>query len=432
MSGSGRWRHPRTQLTLRGRAFAAAGLSVLVCGLALGQRDLVRLSVLVLALAVLAWPVTALLPARLRVRRQVSPARVQPGHTVTVRLEIARWGNGLRDIGGSGPWLARDRTVPPLSPAPPFSIGRLARGGTRAVTYSIRTQARGRWLVGPLDAGLADPFRMVVSTRTFGDADELIVYPQVIDLDAEVGTTHAMGVGEASVGMTAAAGEHDLSVREYRHGDELRRVHWRSSARHGELMVRTDEQPLHRRASIVVDLRAGAHAGRGLTSSLEWALSAAASACVHLAGLDYRVRLALPGGDVTGLDEQLLALASAQAGGPDALADAVRHTDLGHRGDQGAVLAFLGEVSGAALDTLAGLGHLAQRSTAWCLDTGQWGSGRRAGAGADFARTLTTLESYGWLTVPVGYHVSVAQAWRDAVTRAGGRTMGATAAGSGA
>ena len=59
-------------------------------------------------------------------------------------------------------------------------------------------------------------------------------------------------------------------------------MHWRSTARHDELMVRLEERPWRGGVTVLLDRRAGAHRGHGPTASLEWAVSFAASACVHL------------------------------------------------------------------------------------------------------------------------------------------------------
>ena len=83
--------------------------------------------------------------------------------------------------------------------------------------------------------------------------------------------------------MTAAAGDDDVIPRAYRDGDELRRVHWRSTARYGELMVRREEQRWQDRAVLILDSRRSAHIGSGPSSSFEFAVSAAASIGVHLA-----------------------------------------------------------------------------------------------------------------------------------------------------
>ena len=79
-------------------------------------------------------------------------------------------------------------------------------------------------------------------------------------------------------------GQDDALVREYRQGDDVRRIHWRSTARWGDLMVRREEQAWDPSASIMLDSRVGAHAGRGMHNSLEWAISAAASIAHPLPG----------------------------------------------------------------------------------------------------------------------------------------------------
>ncbi|WP_372430360.1 DUF58 domain-containing protein [Janibacter melonis] len=71
-------------------------------------------------------------------------------------------------------------------------------------------------------------------------------------------------------------------MREYRSGDELRRIHWPSTARTGQMMVRQDEQPGRRRALVLLDNRASSHAGTGGGGSLEWSVSATASVATHL------------------------------------------------------------------------------------------------------------------------------------------------------
>ena len=90
-------------------------------------------------------------------------------------------------------------------------------------------------------------------------------------------------------------------MRAYRDGDDMRRVHWRATAHHGELMVRREEQPWQSRATLLLDTRTGAHAGQDPDSSLEYAVSAAASIGVHLADRGYAVRLVTDeGGAVSG------------------------------------------------------------------------------------------------------------------------------------
>ena len=96
----------------------------------------------------------------------------------------------------------------------------------------------------------------------------------------------------------AAAGDDDVAPREYRHGDDLRRVHWRSTARHGELMVRREEQQWQSRGALLLDTRRYAHRGEGPRSSFEVAVSAAASIGVQLGREGLGLRLVTDQGEV--------------------------------------------------------------------------------------------------------------------------------------
>ncbi|MEJ1229582.1 MAG: DUF58 domain-containing protein [Galbitalea sp.] len=84
-------------------------------------------------------------------------------------------------------------------------------------------------------------------------------------------------------------------TREYRTGDALRRVHWRASARHGELMVRQEEQRSYPEARIILDTRTDGYGGTissfefhdsGFTW-FEWAITMVASIGVHLHPLGF-------------------------------------------------------------------------------------------------------------------------------------------------
>jgi uncharacterized protein (DUF58 family) len=103
-------------------------------------------------------------------------------------------------------------------------------------------------------------------------------------------TSHSVGSG----------GSDDASVRGYRYGDDLRKVHWRSTARTGALMVRQEERPWHGQTLLLVDTRTHAYPvgsnaadepSDETSDAFEWSLSAAASICAHLAERGRRVSL---------------------------------------------------------------------------------------------------------------------------------------------
>jgi uncharacterized protein (DUF58 family) len=270
-------------LTTRGTSFLAAGVAAAVAGLFLGERSLLSVGALLIALPLLAALGTGRARYRLSCQRSVSPPRVPPGHTarVTLRLEnISRFTSGLL--------LAEDTVPLALGARPRYVLDGIERGGVRVLSYPLRSDLRGKFEIGPLEVRIADAFGLVELGRSFTARSAFIVTPKVVPLDRAVVSGNWLGEGDGRTRTAAAAGEDDVVPRAYRDGDELRRVHWRSTARYGTLMVRREEQRWKNRTALLLDTRRIAHSGTGASSSFEFAVSAAASIGVHLAreGLD--------------------------------------------------------------------------------------------------------------------------------------------------
>ena len=132
-------------------------------------------------------------------------------------------------------------------------------GGTTALGYRVHGDRRGRHLLGPLRLRLVDPFGLVERSAVGTDTAVLLVVPRVRPLGAEGPAGGQGGGGEGSRRTIAVHGEDDVSTREYRYGDDLRKVHWRATARTGELMVRLEERPWRAQATLLLDTRARAH-----------------------------------------------------------------------------------------------------------------------------------------------------------------------------
>src|ERR1022692_629369 len=265
--------------TVRGASFLAAGIVGILAGLILGSDAMISVGVMLVCL-----PVFSALTARraryqLRCERHIIPPRVAPGHParVAVKLEnVSRISTGL---------LLAEETIPySLGARPRYVLNGIERGGAREVSYQLRSDLRGKFVVGPMRVRIADVFGLVELTANFATQNTLTVTPKIVPLTSASVTGSWSSDGEGRTRMTAAAGDDDVIPRAYRDGDELRRVHWRSTARYGELMVRREEQRLQDRAVVILDSRRSAHVGTGPSSSFEFAVSAAASVGVHLAG----------------------------------------------------------------------------------------------------------------------------------------------------
>ena len=213
----------------------------------------------------------------LRSARSVSPTRIPAGTEAVVELAVHNRTDQRSPIVGLRDRFDGGRSSIALAVAP------LEPGETVRTSYRVAAPARGIFEVGPLEIELADPFGLVAVARPGAEASPLIVHPRLVDLAVP---TRSAGV-EIDAGDTWATsrstGGELASVREYRTGDDLRRVHWASTARLGELMVRQDEAPVDGQLTVALDLRQEAWADGGL----ETALSAAGS--MLLAALQQQV-----------------------------------------------------------------------------------------------------------------------------------------------
>ncbi|MEQ6903715.1 DUF58 domain-containing protein [Nocardioides sp. YIM 152588] len=392
-------------LTLRGRAFIAAGLTALACAILLGQSALTRIAVLLVVLPLLAALAVSRRRYGVEVHRDLTPRLVTAGQTATVTLQLSNAGRR----GGAGALLVEDRLPYALGPGPHFALQGLGRRWERAVSYQVRTDLRGQFEIGPLVTRATDPFGMVEVRRTHAGTLALTVTPRTLPLPTIGLTGGWSGSGEHRPQAFAAGSAEDVSVREYRRGDELRRVHWRSSARMGDLMVRREEQPWEARATVFLDNRLHAHHGQGTASTFEAAVTAAASVAVHLDQHGYTVRLVTAPGIGTGPGDPLTAVLEHLA-----LVQVTQQPriDLSWCGEQnhgGLLVAVLGGLSAGDVPALRRLRHDAATALAIELDLAAW-----AGAGATGATDeAPRAAGLGWRSVSIGPHDRLDAAWRD-------------------
>ena len=407
-------------LTTRGRSFLAAGVAAMACALVLQQRDLLRVGLFLVALPLVAAAVVTSTRYRLSCDRRLEPRRVQSGEVAEAVLQlhnVSRLPTGVLLMEDTLPYLLGGR--------PRFVLDRVPPGARREVRYPISSDVRGRFSIGPLSVRLTDPFGLCELTRSFTTVDDLVVTPVVSALPAvRLGGDWAGG-GDSSARSVAAAGDDDAATREYRHGDDLRKVHWRSTAHAGELMVRREEQPWQSRATVLLDTRARAHRGEGPGSSLEWAVSAAASIGVHLLGSGLSLRLVddtgldpVVGG---GLDEGLLLdrLAEITASPNATVLNALSAL---RRGEGGVVVAVLGAMAAEEAEQVARLRTGSTSCVAVLIDTASWAGGSprgRAAAQADYDSSAALLVAYGWRVLRVAHGTTLAAVWPEASIRPG-------------
>lgn len=273
-------------MTKGGWAALVTGALVLAVGLWLQWSAFDLVGVGLLALVLLAVLVVVR-PSPLQIDRAIQPPRVPKGSPAIAVLTFAN--RGRRTVGvtvANQPFGdARVRTV----------IPRLRRGERGLRTYRLPTRQRGIFDVGPVEVTRRDPFELCRSSRRYGDIERIWVYPRVLDLrPLPTGQRRHLEGPSSDTSPQGNITFHRL--RDYVMGDDLRLVHWRSSARTGKLVVKHNVDTSQPYSVVLLDLRPG----RYTAESFEAAVDVAASVLVVSSANKAPVELRLTDGTAIG------------------------------------------------------------------------------------------------------------------------------------
>ncbi|WP_040385255.1 DUF58 domain-containing protein [Demetria terragena] len=415
-----RSRRPHT-LTTRGRAMFACGVVLLLAGILLGFRDITRIGVLLLLLPIVARLVARSRSPRLAVDRAITPTNVQAGESAEVSVEFTNVGERSTTL-----YSAEEQVSPALGESPRFLLPRLRPQHRRRITYSVTCQRRGRHHLGPVALRQEDPFGLTRIELTVRSLGEIVVRPHVEPLGQGQPAGAGFGIEGETPQMMALHGEDDVSIRNYRDGDDLRKVHWPATAHRGELMVRQEDRPARRSAVLLLDSRASGHSPGDYSASFEWAVSALASVAVRLSGMGYVLHLAtresLEAGrlDVDlGSEEVLDELARVEPGS-DSDHERLMHAvqELAER--TGGIVAATTGAGGMGMTDLATLRRPGTTAQALIVDRDSFIAGS-ADVGPSTLAHQTVLHQAGWRAIPITAHTEIAHAW--AVLTATGRAI---------
>ncbi|MEW6059760.1 MAG: DUF58 domain-containing protein [Actinomycetota bacterium] len=292
----------------RGALVFAAGLGLWVAARVAGSPTLH-----ILAVGVAVLPLVAALFARrnrqrLHVRRRLSDHRIAPGRRLTVDLEIEN------DAPASTSFLLLEDRIPAALGRPArLVLTGIAAKGKRHASYSLTAQARGRYSLGPLTVDISDPFALTRIRVEFDRREDLVVTPEVEELEAQPSSPFGSTSGLSLAKHLFRTGDDFYTMRPYLEGDDLRRIHWASVARTGQLMIRQDESSRRSVAAIFLDTRESA-VGKAHSPSFERCVSAAASMGVLLARHGFTLKLATSQTNPTPVTEDQLLDALAGVG----------------------------------------------------------------------------------------------------------------------
>jgi uncharacterized protein (DUF58 family) len=247
-----------------------------------GMRELFMAGMGFALILVVGFMLVWLRGGRVAVRRTIDPARTAVGRRVRVELIVEAIGRV-----GVGPILLSDKIPEVLGPSPRLALSGGMGKRQRGVAYALAPRMRGRYQIGPVEVTHTDPFGAIRRRQQVSKTTPLLVVPAFEEIGVLPTATQRLGVVRHS--PLVGNGDEFYALRNYVEGDDLRKIHWPTSMRTGELVIRQEELLAEPRALIVLDTAASKHAGTGPDASLEAAVSACAS--VGVLALRKRMRL---------------------------------------------------------------------------------------------------------------------------------------------
>ena len=273
-------------LTPRAFGFAAAGLALYVAGRLTGTSELYMLAVAAVLLPVGGFLIVRWGSYRLACTRSLRPVRASVGGRISVTIRLHNLGR-LE----TGVLLLGDRLPYQLGPPARFVVPGIGGDDRELLNYDFAAGVRGRYTIGPLLARLSDPFGLAQVTSELAGTSEVVIHPRVESLPPPSLGGELASASTTRVRHLFSQGDEFYTTRDYRDGDDLRKVHWRSSAKRGQLMIRQEERPWQARALLALDLRREAHRGQGAQSSFERMISIVASMAARLSASGYELAL---------------------------------------------------------------------------------------------------------------------------------------------
>lgn len=422
-------------LSRRGWGFLVTSAVLFFAAYASGREELLYVAALLAILPITAAIVVRVKRPKLAVTRTFAPQIIEAGTSSSVALAVrnlsagrsmrARWWESV-------PWkegVTPEGLLPVLQPRSPRFR---SRGNSTTLGYELRPPRRGVFDIGPLSAEVGDGFGLARASVTVGVRDSVIVTPEVISL-AESGLTMPAGDGEARLIQRRAAGDDDDTMtREYRRGDAMRRVHWRATARHGDLMVRQEEQRSLPEATIFIETRFSGYPDTSIdepgeeSPAFEWAVRMLASVAVHLRRTGFLVTIVESGnpqlGEVSGGrrrtwgDEEFLStLASLE------LTDEPNEELRGARSGAGPLIALVGHPDADTVDAMIARRRPGELAVAFMASTVSATDffNRSFGVAAATSQLAERLADAGWLVIPVRSDDDHSAAWEAVVVETG-------------
>jgi uncharacterized protein (DUF58 family) len=255
-------------MTPRGRVALALGLATYLAAWAFGSRALYPVATGILLAVAFAWGSVHLAARPMRFRRLSRDQEHLEGDDVRVGVELEPEGKAGLTSATLVEWIVKlgERRTELVRE------GRFLRGG-----YVLASLPRGRYALAAAHAVIEDPFGLEQARVQLDAGGALLVYPRLVELDRLFSESGAHAHDGRRLLLRRPTGFDLHSVREYQQGESLRRVHWRTTARRGQLMVKELEDAPRDEVAVLLDADARATAGTPPDSSFDMQVRAAGS-----------------------------------------------------------------------------------------------------------------------------------------------------------
>lgn len=265
--------------TIKRQMLIWGSVFLMVVGLTLHVRQMEFMACALALLSPLAYWLSRPVLRGLEVQRR-APSRMTAGETAKVVLTLSNPGARPRPAF----WVEDSLPEGLVADQPAQLVLDLGPGESRPVSYTLRARRRGVYQLGPVQLAATDVLGLHDFRQSVPAITEAVVYPRIVSLP----DLWPPGPAERSTPrrtLRRPGGIDPRGSREYVPGDDLRHIHWKASAHRGKLTVVEREQSEGLRATVVLDLTAGVHTGRGNETSLEYGVTLAASVLAQALGL---------------------------------------------------------------------------------------------------------------------------------------------------
>ena len=310
----------RVSITKQGASTLAVGGILVIGGWLLVWPSLVLIGGTAVAVVAAAVGSVVRRP-RLMIERQVHPPRVAKGMPAIIYLHLTNRGR---------------RSLPPTDAVQPYgehevtaSLPKLYGGQSGIRTYRLPTSNRGVFHMAPLQIRRSDPLELLKVTQNHGGDEQIWVYPKIHPLTPlPSGRTRHL---DGPTSDTSAQGSITFHrIREYVHGDDLRMIHWRSTAKTGRYMARHNVDTSQPYTVVLLDIDPESYESDDFETAVDFAASVISGASegrfpVQLRTSDGRkVGGRGPTGGSVGTSRALDFLTSLRADGSGSLSDELK------------------------------------------------------------------------------------------------------------